>query len=174
MRRRRADSVSPAMTLSRSCRSQQYITGRSPLGAQVRRTSGWSIRPVSSRNSTLRPDFAAFFYAGPVDASPPGDRLFIPLAGPGLGLLATPAQRQQDSPNLAGMILHAESKLDYLGDVFQRPQFGREAVMGWPLPQQIEQPSSPRQTQFQRPARTRLGPKRLKATETAGLTPSAN
>src|SRR3974390_299975 len=109
------------MTLRRSWRSQADITGRRPLGAQVRRTKGWSIRPVSSRNSTIFSVSAAFFYARPVDFPPTGNGFLIPFPRPALGLLATPAQRQKNPPDLAGIIRDAIGLLDHFGDAFQSP-----------------------------------------------------
>src|SRR5215204_3521368 len=118
------------MTLRRSWRSQQYITGRCPLGAQVRRTSGWSIRPVSSRNSMILPVLAAFFYARPVHFPPPGDGPLIALPRPALGLLATPVQGQKNPPDLAGIVGHIKGLLDHFADPRQGPQFGLVAKMG--------------------------------------------
>src|SRR4051812_7568655 len=117
------------MTLRRSCRSQEYITGRSPTGAQVRRTRGWSIRPVSSRNSTLWPCFAAFFYSWPIHPPPAGDGLLIAFPGSSGRLLAAPAQGQEDSPDLAGVIHHAKMNRDHLGHAGERPQVIGIAMM---------------------------------------------
>src|SRR5260370_36286603 len=130
------------MTLRRSRRSQQYITGRWPRGAQVRRTSGWSIRAISSMNSTLAPYFRAFFYARPVDASPSGDCLLVALAGHALGLLATPAPIQKDAPHLAGVIAHVKAALDHLSHALSRPQLGGKAVAGWALAPKKQQQSA--------------------------------
>ena len=62
----------------------------------------------------LRPLFRAFFYPRPVFATPAGNRLFVPLAGAALGLLAAPAHRSQDAPDLAGVVLDAEVHRDHL------------------------------------------------------------
>lgn len=49
------------ITLSRSRRSHERCTGVQPSGAQVRRFTGWSMKPVSSRKTMLAPRRRAFF-----------------------------------------------------------------------------------------------------------------
>ena len=58
-----------AMVERRSCLSQLYWIGVCPRGAQVRRTTGWSIKPLSSMKTMLRLSLWAFFEP---EAIPPG------------------------------------------------------------------------------------------------------
>ena len=60
-RRRRGAKVRAVVTDNRSCRSHERWIGVWPLGAQVRRTTGWSMKPLSSRKTMLRPCRRAFF-----------------------------------------------------------------------------------------------------------------
>ena len=46
---------------SRSCRSQARCTGVCPEGAQVRRRTGWSMKPLSSKKTMGLPRLAAPF-----------------------------------------------------------------------------------------------------------------
>ena len=56
---------------SRSCRSQARCTGVRPEGAQVRRRTGWSMNPLSSKNTIGLPRRLAPFLsaANPVSAT---------------------------------------------------------------------------------------------------------
>ncbi len=60
-------------TDSRSCRSQTRWTGVCPDGAQVRRRTGWSMKPLSSKKTTGLPRRRAPFLsaANPVSANAP-------------------------------------------------------------------------------------------------------
>src|ERR1044072_5057645 len=113
-RRLRGETLKAAMTLRRSRRSQAYSTGLWPRGAQVRRTNGLSIRPVSSRNRIVFPDLRAFFYTRPLITPPFLDHLLIPLAGLGLWFLATPSHRRQHVPHAAGAVIDAEVAADQI------------------------------------------------------------
>src|SRR4030042_1634379 len=94
------ETVTAEITESRSCRSQLYRIGVWPRGAQVRRTRGWSIKPLSSGKTMLRPVSLAFFYTRPVFPLPICDGSFVAFSRPSFGLLTTPAHGVQDSPDL--------------------------------------------------------------------------
>ena len=54
---------------SRSCRSQARWTGVCPEGAQVRRRTGWSMKPLSSKKTMGLPLRAAPFLSAANPAS---------------------------------------------------------------------------------------------------------
>src|SRR3990172_5816090 len=97
------------------------------------------MKPVSSRKTMLRPCLRAFFYMGPTLRAPAFDLLFVALAGPPLGLLATPTDLLQEPPDMARVIRHAEFPLDHLRHALQRPQFALVSGGLWTALQQLHQ-----------------------------------
>ena len=65
---------------SRSCRSQARCVGVSPEGAHVRRRTGWSMKPLSSKKTIGLPLHWAPFLCGakPVSANAPVPRRRLP------------------------------------------------------------------------------------------------
>src|SRR5512137_3104738 len=115
------------------------MTGVWPRGAQVRRTSGWSIRPVSSISRRLRPLFRAFFYPRPVLCSPACNGHFVPLAGPALGLLGRPADPTEQIPDVPRVIAHPKMLGDHFAHPLQGPQLRGVTLAAWPTFQQRNQ-----------------------------------
>ena len=84
-----------------------------PRGAQVRRTGGVKLTPLSSQNTIQAPRRRALLAdPGPVGLDPAGDRLLVGLAGPALGPLEGPAHRPKDAPDMGGMVADAGAALD--------------------------------------------------------------
>ena len=137
--RRCGETVTAEIPERRSWRSHRYWRGVSPSGAQVRRTTGWSIKPVSSRKTRVRPLRRAFFYTRPVLLTPPGDGFFVAFACPPFGFLATPADAPQHVPDPGRVVADAEMLLDHFGDPLQRPQVGHIPVGERALQQQTLQ-----------------------------------
>ena len=106
----------------RSWRSQAFCIGVSPDGAQVRLRTGWSMKPLSSTKTMLRPSRRAFFYMRPALSTPALDGFVVALASAALGLLAAPAQARQEPPHMTGVIPYAKLLLDHFGHAFQRPE----------------------------------------------------
>src|SRR3972149_4489166 len=79
-----------------------------PRGAQVRRTPGWSMKPLSSRKTMLLPALLAFFYMGPPIGPPLFYRLLVSLPRPALRFLAAPSLPAPDLPDMAGGRLGSE------------------------------------------------------------------
>ena len=102
----------------------------------MRRTKGWSMKPVSPMKTMLLRARRAFLYTGPVLFAPALDRLFVAFAGPALGLLAAPAHPPQHAPDMAGMIANAEMLLDQLGHAGQGPKVRAAAVCQWSFQEQ--------------------------------------
>ena len=67
--------------------------------------------------------------------------------------LAGPAAPPQQSPDVVGMVGHAELLLDQPGDAFQRPPIGGVTVGSGPFGQQRQQSPALGFRQFARPAR---------------------
>ena len=83
-----------------------------PGRAHVRRTSAWSIKPLSSRKTRLWPSHRAFVYTRPPSPPPALDRVLVALRCPALGLLRTPAASAQNLPHVRRMVVDAEGALD--------------------------------------------------------------
>jgi hypothetical protein len=105
-------------------------TGVWPTGAPVRRTTGSSETPDSSRNTTTaRRRRALRQIPGPVLGHPAGDRLLVApdgAAGGALQPVVPPAAQQL--PDVAGMVAHPGRPLDHGGDAGRGPVVGVEAV----------------------------------------------
>lgn len=101
--------------------------GVSPRGAQVRRFTSCSIKPVSSRKTTLARRLRSFFDAGPVFTAPPLERFGILLAGDSAGLLRAEAELVQNPSDVPYVVLDAEALADQPCDAVAGPQVGREA-----------------------------------------------
>src|SRR5512139_1276044 len=93
-----------------------------PRGAQVRRTSGWSMKPLSSTNTRDLPARRAFFYMRPALGPPAPDGRFVALLGAALRLLAAPPLAAQDLPDMGGVVPDTTRPRDDLGDAGQRPE----------------------------------------------------
>ena len=115
---------------SRSCRSQARCVGVSPEGAHVRRRTGWSMKPLSSKKTIGLPLRWAPFLSAANPASAIAPWLVVGFAGPLLGLLARPAQVVEHLPNVIGVILHVELLGHNLGHPPTRPKIG--VVSGLP------------------------------------------
>src|SRR6266508_636155 len=77
--------------------------GVRPRGAQVRRTGGVKLTPLSSRNTSHAPRRRAFLPdPGPVLLDPAGDGGLVALQGAALGPLHGPAHRLEEAPDMRG------------------------------------------------------------------------
>ena len=168
----RQDAVMTLMTDRRSWRSHCSWIGVFPRGAQVRRTTSWSINPLSSRKTMLRPCRRAFFYMRPPFAPPALDFRFVAFAGAPLGFLRAPAAAAQDLPHMGRMVAHAEVALDHLGHPRQGPQLARVPVSGRPFQQQLQQLLFLFRRQARGPSRMRLRCQRLRAAFSCHLLPA--
>jgi len=145
-----------------------------PRGAQVRRTTGWSIKPLSSSITILQPWRRAFFYLSPFFLTPALDRFFIALASTPLRLLATPTHFTQEVPHMTGMIFHPKQALNHLRDTRQRPQIGALASCLRPGQQHLFQFFLLRRIQTGRTSWVRLGLQGLCPARLQCLFPSAH
>jgi hypothetical protein len=83
------------------------------------------MKPDSSRKAMLAFRRVPLFYAGPILLSPSLNRVVVFLAGLVFWHLARPAELMvKNSPNVVGMILHAERPLDH----FPYPSTGPQLV----------------------------------------------
>jgi len=98
-----------------------------PRGAQVRRTTGWSMNPLSSIKTMGQPWLRDFFDLWPPVLPPTSDRLLVSLPSTPLRLLATPPHAPQNPPDLRWVVPHAKRPLDHLGHPSQRPELRGEA-----------------------------------------------
>jgi len=151
------------MTLRRSWRSQEYITGRCPLGAQVRRTKGWSIRPVSSRNSMIFPVSSGFFLCAASPLSATGRRPFHHARAPGSRASGNSSPRPTRSARPGWDRRSHQGLGDHFGDPVQGPKFGLVPKMGRSFQEQLAEPLALGQIEFERASRHRLGRQRLHA-----------
>src|SRR2546426_569747 len=119
--------VIAAMVESRSCRSHACWIGVWPRGAQVRRQTGCSMKPLSSKKTMTALRRAPFFYPRPLLAAPTRDLGLVSLARQLLRLLATPAQLPQQSPHVRGVIGHPEVFLNHQCDPRARPEIRGKA-----------------------------------------------
>ena len=110
-------------------------TGVSPLGAQVARTTGRRLNPLSSWKTIQAPLARAFFYLGPALVDPLLDGRVVALGGLTGRALAAPAHMAQHPPHVPWVILHSGHHLDHLGHSGQRPQIGRIAIGPRPFAQ---------------------------------------
>src|SRR5208337_309260 len=138
-RRRRGARVRALIAERRSRRSHCRRSGVWPRGAQVRRTTGWSMKPLSSRKTRALPARRAFFYMRPGLGSPPLDRHLVPLLRPALRLLTAPALAAEDLPDVRGVVGDPEGPGNHRGDPRQGPERGAEAVGGRSLEEQLQQ-----------------------------------
>src|SRR6266542_714004 len=104
-------------------------TGVDPTGAQVRRTTGSSETPDSSKKTITALRRRAFLPdPRPVLRNPAADRRLVALQRASGGALQAPAHLPQHPPDVPGMVAHAGQPLDHLRDPLQRPPVGREAM----------------------------------------------
>src|SRR6266511_1469209 len=115
------------------------MTGVTPRGAQVRRTTGSSDTPDSSQNTMTALRRLAFFPdPWPVSLHPPGDRLLVAFDGAAGGALQPPAQpAAQQLPHVTGMVGHPGHLLDHAGDPGESPVVGVEPVRAGALPERL-------------------------------------
>jgi hypothetical protein len=73
---------------------------------------------------TERPWPGRFFYPGPALVDPLLDGLVVPLHRFAGRPLPAPAHVAENSPDVAGVVLHPGGLLDHLGHPGERPQFG--------------------------------------------------
>ncbi len=92
------------------------MTGVAPIGAQVRRTSGLIISPLSSANAITAFRLRAFFNQFPVVIDPVFDLLLVALDGPGLGFLGAEAKSRENAANMIDVIPNAKFSFDKIGD----------------------------------------------------------
>src|SRR5215813_13030303 len=97
-------------------------TGVSPRGDQVRTRCGRWLIPLSSMKMIVRPSWRAFFDGGPAHAPPPADLFLVSLAGSSYRPLATPAQIEENLPDMAAMISDAELVLNQVRHPRTSPQ----------------------------------------------------
>src|SRR6266511_937210 len=115
------------------------MTGVTPRGAQVRRTTGSSDTPDSSQNTMTALRRLAFFPdPWPVSLHPPGDRLLVAFDGAAGGALQPPAKpAAQQLPHVTGMVGHPGHLLDHAGDPGESPVVGVEPVRAGALPERL-------------------------------------
>ena len=128
-----------------------------PRGAQVRRQTGCSMKPLSSRKTRLRPARRAFFYMRPALRAPAPDGRLVPFPGPALGLLTAPSFAAEDLPHVRGMIPDPEGTGDDLRHAGQGPEVGAEPVRGRAFHQEREQLGPLLRRDPRRPPGRRLG-----------------
>jgi hypothetical protein len=120
---RLGETVSALITESRSCRSQLRWTGVCPRGAQVRRTSGCNMKPLSSTSTIVRRSRRAFFYCRPSFSSELSDGNVVSFPSQPRGLLGAETEMPQDSMNVRDVVPDAKLAVDDLRYALQRPQF---------------------------------------------------
>lgn len=116
-------------------RALRLMTGVCPIGAQVLRTSGLIISPLSSSKTITARLLRAFFNKLPVVFNPSFDCFLVTLDSSGCGLLRAKTKAGQDPPNVINMIANAEFFLDKISDPRAVPKIGVESVGSRPLHQ---------------------------------------
>ena len=108
----------------RSCRSHARCIGVCPEGAQVRRRTGWSMNPLSSKKTIGLPRRRAPFLceANPGSATAPIARRR--LRGPVARASDTSSPTRGALPDMSGVILHVEPLGHHVGHTLTGPKLG--------------------------------------------------
>src|SRR5262249_61744999 len=97
--------MSAPMPETFSCeRARTDSIGVAPHGAQVRRSTGIIMNPVSSRQTRWAPSRGSFFYGGPIHLNPLAHPTVVALFRPRLGALRTEGTGAEQAPDGSRMV----------------------------------------------------------------------
>ena len=123
--RRRGDTISAPIPETFSCeRARTASGGVTPHGAQVRRSTGSIMNPVSSRQTRWAPSRRSFFYRGPIPVDPLAHPTIVALLRARLGSLRAEATGAKQAPHVIRMVDDIEVMPDQVDDAPTRPQAG--------------------------------------------------
>ena len=146
---RRGETIRAPMPETFPCeRARTAIVGVAPHRAQVRRSTGIIMNPVSSTQIRWAPSRRSFFYPDPLLLDPRADPPIVALLGPRLGSLRTEAGRPEQPPHVVRMVDDIEMLTDQVDDPAARPQAGSIAGLLRPGDYQAGESASLRHREF--------------------------
>src|SRR5262245_39270141 len=104
-----------------------------PWGAQVRRTVGWSMKPLCTMKTLVRRSRQAFFEPGPHGRRPLSNGHFVAFAAASSRLLWAPLAAPEQAPEARGTIGNAKMVFNEGHHPLESPEFVMPAMGARPL-----------------------------------------